>query len=651
MELYKKYRPSDFDDILSNREAVKFLESEAEKDDPSHAYLFIGEHGCGKTTLAKIMGRVLGCTGQDFREYDTADFRGIDTIREILKQSRFRSLKGGRIGFFLDECFAKGTRVQTLFGPYPIENVEKGWTVMNLAGEGKVKNKFANCVVLSRVVRVTMSDGSFIFTTKEHLFLTNEGWIPAGKLTKKHFTFRFARNITTPNLLRGREKDHVGDSTLPGLPCGNAVLPQSAREVQQEVLQSKLFSQRQDDPPGNQESSVQRKDPNEDSSRTEVVRSFSGGEEKQGETIRENEQEQSNVFSKNSGKDDNNQTTERDTPCLERGTGWEREDNRTPEVISNKFGMAHGSSYSHRTRADRSKRVSIQLQSGCGQFGSKDCDRSRRSSPSWEEEYFRGREEDPQARELRVESVEIYEPGHNDESFQSVIDNKAKTDGFVVFFDLEVEGHPSYFAENLPVHNCHQISKDGQEALLKGLEQAPDNVFYFLATTDPQKLKPTLKSRCKLIQVQPLNDKQMYKLLRRTIKEEKEELDSEVLEQIIADSVGHPRDALQILEQVLAVEPERRLKAAQRAAELQEDAIQLCRLLIKNADWDKVRAVLNNIKDQDPERVRHLMLSYCGKVLLGGANHQAAAIMEEFKDPFYANGFNGLILACYAVTS
>ena len=196
----------------------------------------------------------------------------------------------------------------------------------------------------------------------------------------------------------------------------------------------------------------------------------------------------------------------------------------------------------------------------------------------------------------------------------------------------------------------HQLTKDAQSALLKTLEDTPKHVYFILCTTDPQKLLPTIRGRCSQFQVQPLTDKEMKRLLLRVVKAEGESLDKGVYEQIIQDSMGHPRNALQILAQVLAVDPDKRLEVAKRAAETQSQTIELCRALVKGASWKKIAEILKGLKDEDAEQIRRAVLGYCQSILLSGKqDNTVAVIMEEFMEPFYNSGFPALVFACYSV--
>lgn len=198
---------------------------------------------------------------------------------------------------------------------------------------------------------------------------------------------------------------------------------------------------------------------------------------------------------------------------------------------------------------------------------------------------------------------------------------------------------------------CHRLTQDSQSALLKTLEDTPDHVYFILCTTDPQKLLPAIRGRCADYQVRTLSDDEMLKLLSRVVKAEGERLKRSVYEQIIESSGGHPRNALRILEQVLAVEGKERLEVAKRVAVDQSQVIDLCRALINGERWKKVSKILSGLKNEDPEKIRRAVLGYCQSVLLNSpqGNHQAAAVMEEFESPTYDIGFPGVVLACYRV--
>lgn len=104
MELYKKYRPDDLRDLIGQDSVVKTLSSFIENDSLPHAMLFSGDSGVGKTTTARILKGILGCSEFDFHEINAAEARGIDTIREMKEKVAFAPLGGCSQIYLIDEA-------------------------------------------------------------------------------------------------------------------------------------------------------------------------------------------------------------------------------------------------------------------------------------------------------------------------------------------------------------------------------------------------------------------------------------------------------------------------------------------------------------------------------------------------------------------
>jgi DNA polymerase-3 subunit gamma/tau len=104
MELYKKYRPKKFKDIIGQPQTVKKLKAMVKADDVPHTILFTGPSGCGKTTLARILAKKLGCHKLDYKEINAADKRGVDDIRKMEDRIEQAPLEGNVRVFVIDEC-------------------------------------------------------------------------------------------------------------------------------------------------------------------------------------------------------------------------------------------------------------------------------------------------------------------------------------------------------------------------------------------------------------------------------------------------------------------------------------------------------------------------------------------------------------------
>ena len=81
--LYRKYRPQSWKDVLGQEHVVNVLFGAIEAGNIAHAYLFAGSRGTGKTSVARIFAKSIGCSDNDLYEIDAASNRGIDDIREL----------------------------------------------------------------------------------------------------------------------------------------------------------------------------------------------------------------------------------------------------------------------------------------------------------------------------------------------------------------------------------------------------------------------------------------------------------------------------------------------------------------------------------------------------------------------------------------
>ncbi|MBI2630974.1 DNA polymerase III subunit gamma/tau [Candidatus Nomurabacteria bacterium] len=83
LALYRKYRPQKWKDVVGQEHVVDVLESSVKSNKVSHAYLFVGSRGTGKTTAARIFAGSIGVSVNDLYEIDAASNRGIEDIKEL----------------------------------------------------------------------------------------------------------------------------------------------------------------------------------------------------------------------------------------------------------------------------------------------------------------------------------------------------------------------------------------------------------------------------------------------------------------------------------------------------------------------------------------------------------------------------------------
>ena len=123
LALYRKYRPQTFNEVVGQDHIVKTLINQIKFDKISHAYLFTGSRGTGKTSIAKIFARAINCTNLkdgspcgecdvckslegtniDVLEIDAASNNGVDEIRELREKVKYPPVVGRYKVYIIDE--------------------------------------------------------------------------------------------------------------------------------------------------------------------------------------------------------------------------------------------------------------------------------------------------------------------------------------------------------------------------------------------------------------------------------------------------------------------------------------------------------------------------------------------------------------------
>lgn len=105
------------------------------------------------------------------------------------------------------------------------------------------------------------------------------------------------------------------------------------------------------------------------------------------------------------------------------------------------------------------------------------------------------------------------------------------------------------------IDEVHMLTPEASNALLKTLEEPPENVVFILATTDPQKVLPTIHSRCQRFDFHRVTVEEITKHLADVAKKSDIVADEEALRLIAIEAEGGMRDALSLLDQCAVMSP------------------------------------------------------------------------------------------------
>lgn len=693
MSLQIKYRFKSLDDVIGNKGTVTSLRSvfERKREDIPHAFLFHGQKGCGKTSMGRIVAESLKCDPASILEYDIGDMGGIETIRTLKEACQYLPIIGNIRVYVLDECFAKGTVVKTLEGDKEIQNISSGEMIYNLEGIKQVKNIFRNKISLDRVVRINTNSNP-TFCSSDHLFFTDKGWIEAKNLTKNHLTFTFSCDTLSNNSYLRKEKSNYETKSL----CILSNNFYSEKSKHREMLQQILCLQKEEprkrirnkvtktmrtmwksfylhilSKKGSsflfnelclQTSTILTSYPK----RTAFQRTW--GENKQKfieHGSRKKEEDASNNIRIHEEKQSRSKSTDNSKDVEYKANQWhirsfqkngEREQwqrtNRYRKDVASLFRRFLGTFFAHKNILwEKSRRISDLLQTRHSPSYSKSSNRNRWLEPFTSREEGARQKEGKTSKGVRVESVEVYKRGNNDESFRGIIGDKERSQGFVEFYDLEIDGHPSYYANDVLVHNCQSLTKPGQDALLKTLEEPPSHVYFVLCTTEPEKLKDTIRSRCHTYNMKPLNSIEMGLLLNRVLEEEGfEDYPKTILKEIISIAEGSPRNALVMLDAVIDIsDEESAIAALSSIATTDGSTKELCQMLVQGNTWENVRGILKDVlSNSEPEKIRHAVLGYLSAVLLNSKkNDRISEIIDIFSESTMYHGRAILINQVY----
>lgn len=188
------------------------------------------------------------------------------------------------------------------------------------------------------------------------------------------------------------------------------------------------------------------------------------------------------------------------------------------------------------------------------------------------------------------------------------------------------------------IDEAHRLSGQAWDSMLKAIEEPPEKVYWFFCTTNPAKVPTTIKTRCAVIQLKLVNDNTLTKLVEEVCDEEEIEISEGVLQLVVREAMGSPRQALVNLEACDGITSSKEAAKILRTALESDATLELCRLLVQGGSWVKAMALVAKLDGENPEGVRIVVCNYLGSVLKGTKNDNQAGkllhILDQFSQPY-----------------
>lgn len=174
----------------------------------------------------------------------------------------------------------------------------------------------------------------------------------------------------------------------------------------------------------------------------------------------------------------------------------------------------------------------------------------------------------------------------------------------------------------------HRISPQAQDGLLKALEDTPSHVIFILCTSEAGKVTAAVKRRCAHFEFVPLEPNLVKDYLLWVASNEKKDVPNPIISMIVEKSNGSLGQALQYMDTIIDVEPDKMQEVLESTEKTKEESIALCRLLMgKSCTWKQILSIYGKIED-DPETIRRIIMGYCNSVLMKSDNAKVGIILD-----------------------
>jgi DNA polymerase III gamma/tau subunit len=187
---------------------------------------------------------------------------------------------------------------------------------------------------------------------------------------------------------------------------------------------------------------------------------------------------------------------------------------------------------------------------------------------------------------------------------------------------------------------AHRLSGSAWDVLLKPIEEPPHHVYWMICSTNPGKIPKTVLTRCLRYDLKPVPEEALLELLVRVIEAEKLDVPDEVVEAIVEEAGGSPRQALVFLEACSYCETASVARTTMRSAAQSREVGDLCRFLIgqRGRTWAEAMKLLKALEGADAEGIRIVVVNYLSAVLMSTKGNDKAkpllALLECFSEPY-----------------
>lgn len=194
------------------------------------------------------------------------------------------------------------------------------------------------------------------------------------------------------------------------------------------------------------------------------------------------------------------------------------------------------------------------------------------------------------------------------------------------------------------IDECHNLSKQAWDSLLKITEEPPPDVYWFFCTTRPNKVPKTIVTRSLHLTLKEIDRDTLTDLVERVAEAEGIDLPDVIRQLIVSKADGSARQALVNLAACRDITDRSEAVEVLQSVEDMSEAIELIRLLAKgDASWSDAMKHLKALKDTNPESIRIQAVNYFAAAASNARNEKDTlyflSMIEAFADSY--NNYDG----------
>jgi DNA polymerase III gamma/tau subunit len=200
---------------------------------------------------------------------------------------------------------------------------------------------------------------------------------------------------------------------------------------------------------------------------------------------------------------------------------------------------------------------------------------------------------------------------------------------------------------------AHSFSKQAFQGLLKLFEDTPKHCYFFLCTSQPDKIDKAIKTRITGIELKTIPEAQLTTLIGSVADSEGLEYREGDFKAIAKAAKGSARNALVYLNQMQACGFDRSVLAdLANSVDEKHNAFPLCSMLMwpKAKSWGEVYALVDGVEDEELEAVRWMLLRYAASCMKDAKNCVPARnVIESMASPFFDSKKPGFLAKCSTI--